>query len=80
MTKIEEPEECQKNAEARQRLITLLDKKGREIDYQDRIIKRIVEFYTERYDSEQSVVIRHTDPKEVREITLWEVEAALRDV
>ena len=72
MTKIEEPGECQKNAEARQRLITLIDMQGREVHYQDRIIERIAEFYTELYDSEQSVVIMHTDPKEVREIALLE--------
>ena len=62
----------------RDRLITLLDKQGREIRDQDKIIERIEEFYTELYDSEQSTII-HTDPKEVAEITSWEVEAALRD-
>ena len=54
-----------------------MDKQGREIHDQDKIIERIEEFYTELYDSEQSTVI-HTDPKEVPQITSWEVEAALR--
>ena len=54
------------------RLITLLDKQGN-------IIERIEEFYTEPYDSEQSSLI-YTDPKEVLEITSWEVEAALRNM
>ena len=61
------------------RLITLIDKQGREIHHQDKIMERIEEFYTELYDSEQSTVI-HTDPEEVPEITSWEVEAALRDL
>ena len=59
--------------------ITLLDKQGREIHHQDKIIERIEEFYAELYDSEQSIII-HTDTKEVPEITSWEVEAALRDM
>ena len=36
------------------RLITHLDKQGREIHDQDKTIERIEEFYTELYDSEQS--------------------------
>ena len=60
----------------RDRLITLLDKQGRETHDQDKIIARIEEFYTELYDSEQSTKI-HTVPTEVPEITSWEVEAAL---
>ena len=56
-----------------------LDKQGREIRDQDKIIERIEEFYTEPHDSEHSTII-HTDPKEVPEITSWEVEAALRDM
>ena len=32
-----------------------------------------VKFYTELYDSEQNTMI-HTDPKEVPEITSWEVK------
>ena len=58
------------------RLNTLLDKQDREINNQDTIIERIEEFYTELYDSEHSIII-HTDPKEVQQITSWEVEAAL---
>ena len=61
------------------RLITLLDKQGREINDQDNIIKRIEEFSTELYDSEQSTII-HTDPEEVPQIISWEVEAALPDM
>ena len=61
------------------RLITLLDKQGRDIRDQDKIIERIDEFYTELYDSEQSTII-HTDPKEVPAITSWEVKASLRDM
>ena len=52
------------------RLITLQDKQVREIHYQDKIIDRIEELYTELYDSEQSTII-HTDPNEVPEITAW---------
>ena len=59
------------------RLNTLMDRQGREIHDQDKIIERIEEFYTQLHDSEQSTVI-HTDPKEVPQITSWEVEAALR--
>ena len=55
------------------RLITLLDRQGREIHDQDKIIERIEELYTEPCDSEQSIII-HTDPKEIPEITPWEVE------
>ena len=54
------------------RLIILLDKQGRKIHDQNKIIERIEEFYTELYDSEQDTII-HTDPKEVPEITSWEV-------
>jgi len=36
------------------KLITILQKQGREIHDQDKIIERIEEFYTELYDSEQS--------------------------
>ena len=57
------------------RLITLMDKQGREIHHQDTIIERIEQFYTELYDSQQSTII-HTDPTEVPEITSWVVEAA----
>ena len=61
------------------RLITLLYYQCRKIHDQDKIIERIEEFYTEIYDSEQSTLI-HTDPREVPQITSWEVEAALRDM
>ena len=57
------------------RLITLLDKQGKEIHDQGKILKRIEEFYTELYGSEPSTII-HTDPKEVAEIASWEMEAA----
>ena len=59
------------------RLITLLDNQGREIQDQDKILERIEEFYTELYDSDQTVTIR-TDPREVPSVTTWEVEAALK--
>ena len=59
-------------------MITLLDKQGREIQEQDKIMERIEEFYSELFDSDQAVTI-HTDPKEVPPIMAWEVEeAALR--
>ena len=59
------------------RMITLLDKQGKEIQEQDKIMERIEEFYSELYDSEQAVTIQ-TDPEEVPPIMAWEVEAALR--
>ena len=61
------------------RLVTLIDKQGKEIHDQDKIIERIEEFYTELYDSEQSTIIR-TDPNDVSAITSWEAEAALPDM
>ena len=61
------------------RLFRLLDKQGKEIHDQDNIIERIGKFYTELYDSEQNTII-HTNPKEVPDITSWEVEEALRDI
>ena len=62
---IKEPEESPKNGKPRQdRLITLLDKQGRKIYDQDKLVERTDEFYTELYDSEQSTII-HTEPKEV---------------
>ena len=60
-------------------LITLLDKQGREIHDQDKIIERIEEFNTELYESEHRTII-HTDPKYVPAIKPWEVGAALRDM
>ena len=58
-------------------MITLLDKQGKDIQEQDKIMERIEEFYSELYDSDQAVTIQ-TDPEEVPPITAWEVEAALR--
>ena len=58
-------------------MITLLDKQGKEIQEQDKIMDRIEEFYSELYDGDQAVTIQ-TDPKEVPSIMAWEVEAALR--
>ena len=34
-------------------MITLLDKQGKEIQEQDKIMERIEEFYSELYDSDQ---------------------------
>ena len=59
------------------RMITLLDKQGKAIQEQDKIMARIEEYYSELYDSDQAVTIR-TDPEEVPQIMAWEVEAALR--
>ena len=58
------------------RMITLLDKQGKESQEQDKIMERIEEFYSELYDSDQAVTIQ-TYPKEVPPIMSWEVEAAL---
>ena len=58
-------------------MITLLDKQGKEIQEQDKIMERIEEFYSELYDSDEAVTIQ-TDPKEVPPIMAREVEAALR--
>ena len=58
-------------------MITLLDKHGKEIQEQDKIMERIEEFYSELYDRDQYVTIQ-TDPEEVPPIMAWEVEAALR--
>ena len=60
------------------RMITLLDKHGKEIQEQDKIMERIEE-YSELYDSDQAVTIQ-TDPEEVPPIIAWEVEAALRKI
>ena len=57
-------------------MITLLDKPGKEIQKQDKIMERIEEFYSELYDSDKAVTIQ-TDPEEVPPIMAWEVEAAL---
>ena len=57
------------------RMISLLDKQGKEIQEQDKIMERIEEFYSELHDSEQAVTIQ-TDPEEVPQIMAR--EAALR--
>ncbi len=44
------------------RMITLLDKQGKEIQEQVKIMERIEEFYSELYDSDQAVTIQ-TDPE-----------------
>ena len=49
---------------AKNRMITLLDKQGKEIQEQDNIMERIEEFYSELYDSDQTVTIQ-TYPEEV---------------
>ena len=45
------------------RTITLLDKQGKEIQEQDKIMERIEEFYSELYDSDQAVTIKQTPKK-----------------
>ena len=62
---------------AKNRMITLLDKQGKEIQEQDKIMERIEEFYSELYDSDQAVTIQ-TDPEEVPPVMAWEVGAVLR--
>ena len=59
------------------RMITLLDKQGKEIQEQYMIMERIEEFSSELYDSDQVVTILPY-PEEVPPIMAWEVEAALR--
>ena len=46
------------------RMVTLLDKHGKEIQEQDKIMERIEEFYSELCDSDQAVTIQ-TDPEDV---------------
>ena len=62
-------------------MITLLDKQGKEIKEQDKIMARIEEFYSEIYVSDQAVTIQ-TDPEDIGlpPIMAWEVEAALRKI
>ena len=58
-------------------MITLLDKQGKEIQEQDKIMEQLEELYSELYDSDQIVTIQ-TDPEEVPSIMAREeVEAAL---
>ena len=54
-------------------MITQLDKQGKEIQDQDKIMERLEEFYSELYDSDQTVTMQ-TVPKEVPPIMAWEVE------
>ena len=56
------------------RMITLLDKQGKEIQEQNKIMERKEEFL---YYSDQAVTIQ-TDPEEVPPMMAWKVEAALR--
>ena len=59
-------------------MITLLDKQGKEIQEQDKIMEQLEELYSELYDSDQTVTIQ-TDPEEVPSIMAREEgEAALR--
>ena len=58
-------------------MITLLDQQGKEIQEQDKIMERVEDFYSEFYDSDQTIQIQ-TDREEVPPIMAWEVEAALR--
>ena len=60
------------------RMITLLDKQGREIQEQDKIMERIEEFYSELFDSDQAVTIQ-TDPKEVPPIMAWELKWQMKN-
>ena len=59
------------------RMMILLDKQGKQIQEQEKIMERIEEFYSELYDSDKAVTIQ-TEPDEVPPIIAWEVEAALR--
>ena len=60
-------------------MITLLDKQGKEIHEQDKIMERIEEFYSEVYDSSQAVTVQ-TYPEEVPPIMAWEMDDALRKI
>ena len=57
-------------------MVTLLDRRGKEIQEQDNIMERREEFYSELYDSDQAVTIQ-TYPEEVPPIMAWKVEVAL---
>ena len=71
-------EKGQKTTQHRKhRMITLLDKQGKEIQEKYNIMEPIQEFYSELYDSDEAVTIQ-TDPEEVLPIMAREVEAALR--
>ena len=61
------------------RMITLLDKHGKEIQEQDKIMERIEEFYSELYDSDQAVTIQ-TDPEEVPPMMAWKLGKKLENI
>ena len=61
------------------RMITLLDKQGKEIQEQDKIMARIEEYSSVLYDSDHVVTIQ-TDPEKVPPIMAWEVESAQRKI
>ena len=61
----------------KKRMITLLDKHGKETKEQDKIIARIEEYYSELYDSDQAVTIQ-TDTEGVPPIMACKVESTLR--
>ena len=70
--------ETKKNTQPKKNgMVTVLDKQGKQVQEQDKIMERIEEFYSELYESDQAVTIQ-TDPEEVPPIMAWEVEAALR--
>ena len=58
-------------------MISRLDKQGKEIQEQYKIMSRIEDFYSELYNSDQAVTIQ-TDSEELPPITTLEEEAALR--
>ncbi len=60
------------------KMITLLDKQGKEIQEPDKIMERMEEFYLELHDSDQAVTINTNRPEEVPPIMAWKVEAAHR--
>ena len=57
-------------------MTTLLDKQGKEIQEQDKIMERIDEFYSELHDSDRAVTIQ-TYPDEVPPIMTRKEETAL---
>ena len=58
-------------------MITQLDKQGKEIQEQYKIMERIEKLYSELYDIDQAVTIQ-TDPEKVPPVMAWEMEAELR--
>ena len=55
-------------------MITLLDKQGKEIQEQDKIMERIEEFFSEFYDSDQYVTIQNRPRRRDVEVALRENE------